>query len=52
MLLPKSDKEVFILLRDRKITYAQFESKVYKMNKIASYVVLDDIIDDLADVIK
>lgn len=48
-MLPKADKDLYIQLRDRKLTFAQFAARVYKMNGLADYIVLDDVKDVLAE---
>lgn len=42
-LMHKSDKDLFLLLRDGKITLSQFESRVHSRRGEAHYTVLDDV---------
>lgn len=51
-LLPKSDKDLFLQLRENQITMKQFQARVYEKGGTAKYTVLDDIIDDLEEVVK
>lgn len=46
--LVKSDKDLFISFRDKKITYDQLQARVAERTGAATYVVFDDIKDQLA----
>ena len=48
-LLEKADREVFLQLREKEITFKQFESRVLKRAGIANYMVLDDILDEMTE---
>ena len=39
-------------LREKKVSFSQFQAKVYRRAGVCNYKVLDDIFDDLADSIK
>jgi hypothetical protein len=52
MMLPSSDKDLWVDLRDRKITFSQFEGRIYSRTGVCEYLLLDDLWDELADSIK
>jgi hypothetical protein len=51
-LLPEATAPLWVQLRDREITFAQFEARVFRMMGLGDFTVLDDLWPEIPECIK